>query len=754
MPPLCIRLASQISGLVLGLCGTSLSFAQAVPGEASDMRGQPMEEVEVRAQRLNDLEQRRYANSVKTVVGRDEIQKYGDTSLEDVLRRQPGVSISAGGGSPRLRGMQEAYTQILIDGQPAGRGFTVDSIAPDQVERIEILRAATAETGAQAVAGSVNIVTREGLARGRRDLGAGVSLGEGDLQGFRVGLTQQGGWVGEESMVSLTVFGQTQRNAVDQSLAFLPVATSGVRTGQTSTVRSQSDRLGFSLRGQTSKSLTDAGSLSIRPLLFAVQGETRSHTESAPWQGEDLLGFASPFSAEDATQTSDYTFGRIVFLHKWPLLPHLLLETSLTPSVYVLQRRTYSIAQRIDVMNSSQRRDTDSETDEQSLLASVKMKRFTDADEQTLGLEIETARQEESESARIDGRSTETGWGGHIDQRRTRWAVYGQWDVNSKGPWAMLAGLRHEEIQTLLKTFGGLRRDENRSAQSSPSMTLVYRPTDAQNLLYRWSLSHTYKPARSSDLLSSPRISSRYPVGQSNTLESPDFVGNTRLQPEQSWGLDFSFENSPTANSLLSAGLFWKRIEDLQRRITQSERVVWSTAERWVSRPRNLGEADLMGLEFEARGPAKMWAQWLGPWVASQPGVELRASWSRYWSQVHDLPGPDNRLPGQPLWEAKLGMDARPAKSAFRFGTSLSFTKTGRYQTEPQAWADDGDRLSLEAYGVYSLDPRRRLRLSLQDIARSEAESTSLRRFDEGDRIDTERRAGRLRLSLRYEHTL
>ena len=121
---------------------------------------------------------------------------------------------------------------------------------------------------------------------------------------------------------------------------------------------------------------------------------------------------------------------------------------------------------------------------------------------------------------------------------------------------------------------------------------------------------------------------------------------------------------------------------------------------------------------------------------------------------MRDFPGPDNRLPGQPLWEAKLGIDGRPAKSAFRFGTSLSFTKAARYQTEPHAWADDGDRLSLEAYGVYSLDPRRRLRLSLQDITRSETESLSLRRFDEGDRIDTERRAGRLRLSLRYEHTL
>ncbi|MEY3669101.1 MAG: hypothetical protein RL258_496, partial [Pseudomonadota bacterium] len=176
----------MVNVFIFALFGVSSAFAQSLPGEANDLRAQSLDEVEVRAQRLNDLEQRRYTNSVKTVVGREEIQKYGDTSLEDILRRQPGVSVPAGGGSPRLRGMQEAYSQILIDGQPAVRGFAVDSIAPDQVERIEILRAATAETGAQAVAGSVNIITREGLARGRRDLGAGLSLGEGDLQGFRL----------------------------------------------------------------------------------------------------------------------------------------------------------------------------------------------------------------------------------------------------------------------------------------------------------------------------------------------------------------------------------------------------------------------------------------------------------------------------------------------------------------------------------------------------------------------------------------
>ncbi|MGA1254119.1 MAG: TonB-dependent receptor domain-containing protein, partial [Burkholderiaceae bacterium] len=231
------------------------------------------------------------------------------------------------------------------------------------------------------------------------------------------------------------------------------------------------------------------------------------------------MRFAAPFRVEEATQASEYAFGRVVFLHKRSLPSDLLLETAFTPSVYVLQRRTNGLAQRSDL--SSQRRYTDSETEEQSLLATAKVKRFIDSDEQTLGLEFETSWQDDKEATQVDGGFTETGWGGRIDQRRTRWAAYGQWDWNPKGSWAVLGGLRHEEINTVLKTFGGLLRDENRSAQTSPSLSLVYRPIDAPSELYRWSLSHAYKPARAGDLLSAPRIASRFPVGQANTLDAP-----------------------------------------------------------------------------------------------------------------------------------------------------------------------------------------------------------------------------------------
>ena len=69
-----------------------------------------------------------------------------------------------------MRGLGSGYTQILLDGERMPPGFSVDSLTPEQVERIEILRAPTAETGARAIAGTINIVLREGQKANPDDL--------------------------------------------------------------------------------------------------------------------------------------------------------------------------------------------------------------------------------------------------------------------------------------------------------------------------------------------------------------------------------------------------------------------------------------------------------------------------------------------------------------------------------------------------------------------------------------------------------
>ncbi len=111
------------------------------------------------------LEQRMSLSAAKIIVGRDEIEAFGDASMGEVIRRMPSISF---GGPPgenndaRIRGLNKEYTQILIDGQPApGRDFAIDQIPAHLVERIEIIRTTTANMDNQGIAGTVNIIMRK-----------------------------------------------------------------------------------------------------------------------------------------------------------------------------------------------------------------------------------------------------------------------------------------------------------------------------------------------------------------------------------------------------------------------------------------------------------------------------------------------------------------------------------------------------------------------------------------------------------------
>jgi iron complex outermembrane receptor protein len=80
-----------------------------------------------------------------------------------------------------MRGMGNGYTQILINGERAPRGFSMDSLSPDQVERIEIVRGAVAEFSTQAIAGTINIVLREEYKQKNTEIKAALASEQGRL---------------------------------------------------------------------------------------------------------------------------------------------------------------------------------------------------------------------------------------------------------------------------------------------------------------------------------------------------------------------------------------------------------------------------------------------------------------------------------------------------------------------------------------------------------------------------------------------
>ncbi len=150
-----------------------LALAQNANLPAGAATATDLGQVEVRGNRNNDTETRRESSVAKIVIGREEIQKQGDANLGEVLKRLPGVTVQGApgrGGAIRMRGLGGGFTQILLDGERLPPGFSIDSLLPEQVERIEILRAPTAETGARAIAGTINIVLREGQKANPDDL--------------------------------------------------------------------------------------------------------------------------------------------------------------------------------------------------------------------------------------------------------------------------------------------------------------------------------------------------------------------------------------------------------------------------------------------------------------------------------------------------------------------------------------------------------------------------------------------------------
>lgn len=113
----------------------------------------------------------------------DYFQRFEPRTVGDMLKRVPSIAFVSDileYDGARLRGLDPGYTQILINGKkvPGGgddRSFFVDRIPAEVVERIEIVRSASANRSGDAIAGAINIVLRDAYEFDGGYVRAGVS---------------------------------------------------------------------------------------------------------------------------------------------------------------------------------------------------------------------------------------------------------------------------------------------------------------------------------------------------------------------------------------------------------------------------------------------------------------------------------------------------------------------------------------------------------------------------------------------------
>jgi iron complex outermembrane recepter protein len=151
------------------LVGGAAAAAMSAPAVFAAEEGAKVERIEVTGSRIKqtDLEG---ANPV-TVIDRDDMIKMGITDVGDLLQRLPAMSGSpigtttnnggTGAVTVNLRGMGAIRTLVLVNGRRTVDGGDFQTIPSSMIKRVEILKdGASAVYGADAVAGVVNILTR------------------------------------------------------------------------------------------------------------------------------------------------------------------------------------------------------------------------------------------------------------------------------------------------------------------------------------------------------------------------------------------------------------------------------------------------------------------------------------------------------------------------------------------------------------------------------------------------------------------
>lgn len=644
----------------------------------------PIQQVTISAG-SNDVRERSTTTAI--VVARDEILRQGDTTLSGVLKRLPGITVDAAPGKAaaiRMRGMGNGYVSILLNDVPAPGDFSLESISPDLIERIEIKRTATAETSSQSVAGTINVIMRR----------AGPVKGDSSTE-IKAGSAVTGGHAspqlvaqhsGTSGGLAYTLTATLRRNdrpiealtteeapdllrriawsdhQVEDVLELAPRLA--WQNGGADSVTAQGylrKRHNNNLKRETEAA--DAANLTAFPhSLHRYQTRPVNAYADVAWNRKLSAGarLAAKVSAFYTTRDADFEFLGMD-------LQDRLLQTNRVASGPTERELIFSGSWRRPLWRNH------------ALAAGWELGRKQ---------RTEYRREAQTSAAGVLLRESDE----HYRARVVRSAFYVQdeWDINEA--WSAYLGLRREDLHTTGEGNADAPVDVKAGAWSPIFQTLykLQRPDGAPRDQFRLAASRTYKAPNIFQLM--PR---RYTVDNNNGPTNPDQQGNPRLRPELAMAVDLAWERYFGKHGMVSVSAFHKRIHDIT--LDRLDNVNGP----WTATPDNQGDATVRGIEFEGKN--------------TRGALTARINLARNWSRVDSVPGPDNRIEGQAAYSGNIGADYAP--SAGKIGMGGTFTYRGRASSRVSQlfYSHNAARRQLDLYAVWKRDARSRLRLSVSD---------------------------------------
>ena len=647
-------------------------------------------------QQLETVEVKSKVNGEETygltrIVGQAELSKYGDDNVLDVLKRQPNITIV--NGQISLRGLASSYVRVLVDGQRPPPGFSLDSLSPAQVERIEIMPTSGVETSAQSVGGTINIILKRANQKRQGQFSANVQHDRKNDQGrFNVSYGD-----GDSRWAWLISASARKNMTIGDSMFF------SERLEPSPLV--PSDYILTSQKLQQDKFTSNNHSANFYPkLTFTPSSDTRWQLSVGAYTyryGSDFVSMRQQLVGTAGSIGDNAGFNRGGGNGTWQ--NHELnqalgefgkLELKIDRSGWTNRRDSTN---RIATTDIPLDRLSGAQSDGSNTSVKAVIRRnFEGGKNLSVGIEFESDRTQRTNFDRINGVSVlpvaQLETADKSSQRAT--FVRHEWQINPA--WATDLGLRFEALRLFIDAA---TPDERISRQVfiAPVLQFSYRPDGSKTQEWRAEIARKWKP------LGLNELSARNFRSVDNSFQSPDAIGNSDLRPEKSSAIDLNHNRRLGSEGSMGVTLSYKTVDDviLERRTLIDG--------RWLSRSENVGPGGTIGVELEAKFR-------LDDINSNWPKTQVRASVGRYFSKVNNLPAPGNRLGSQLPLTFNAGFDQKTAGSALSFGASLRYSRQVLLRSSAFETSDKADDRALDMYAAWAFTPKISARLSIDGI--------------------------------------
>lgn len=691
-------------------------------------------------------------------------QRFEPLTVGDMLKRVPSVTFVSDVleyDGVRLRGLDSGYTQILINGKRvpgAGldRSFFVDRIPAEIVERIEIVRSASADRSGDAVAGALNIVLRDGYSIDGGYLRAGATSFNDDEIEPTFGAFWGGEALGGNLLVGANV--QGRRNPKDKfSQRFDEPGGTLDNTEVQTDVRSGKD---YAFNADYRVGVGETGELHLSGMFVRTD---RLQEEDSIEYRSGLANTANLLTVNENDldiQTDNYALGAGL---KWAMAGG---ETEVRLDRAGITDSQFEFENEVEYLRDSNpfpeddrftRDVTDLLIEDDETTGEFAHEREAGFGKLKFGLQA-TLKERETRILNatryrvtipnapgvrpaIPGptQPLAPAPGGLNTIEETRFEPFVKLN-GTRGTMEWEAGLRYEQTDTEIN---------DRTVAAADART----ETDYGFLLpsahLRWNLDDTNRVTASiARTVRRPDFNAISPALLEAEAGDNDVLGNPLLDPESAWGLDVGFERRLGERGIVGVNLFYRDITDLVELANTGDEGSEGPG-TVVLQPRNTGDGQVWGAEFDLSTP-------LSALGLDNTGVFVNYSWLD--SEITDLFG-TRRFNNQSNYVYNVGFIQELPSLEASFG--VTFRKQGdapsRIVGEEVLTRYDGD---LEAFIEKRFGKAWAVRLTginLLDQSKDEAfdkfttiEDQINRDYDEYE-LETETGGRAVQLIVRYQ---